>query len=301
MDPCACRAARPSRTRSRARARRAASTRPRDRAGRRLLRRRSPQALPSDERELAAEQARLQASVPPLEAVEVRLDGRVAVDRDVAPLPLQVGGEQRGVAAGAERGVDDGLAGSHGEQPADVVREHWDVITRFSLQDARQHLQHSLRSRRAHDPTLRDPRSRRGRRNPATTTSRRSCACASSGAGIITRPCLSSSASDAPAKRRRWILPRLLAERIQRGESRLDESIPILTTVGLETPLDASRDDDALGEGFAKLGGKGETVLVIDRVLVRSEEHLRPGIALPLFPTLPHANPLVNPSVRGRA
>src|SRR3954469_2276705 len=82
-----------------------------------------------------------------------------------------------------------------------------------------------------------------------------------------------------------------LAERIQRGESRLDESIPILTTVGLETPLDTFRDDEPLGEGFAKLGGKGETVLVIDRVLVRSEEHLRlgnPYHCSPLCPTLIH-------------
>src|SRR3954451_626401 len=82
-----------------------------------------------------------------------------------------------------------------------------------------------------------------------------------------------------------------LAERIQRGESRLDESIPILTTVGLETPVDAFGDDEAFGEGFAKLGGKGETVLVIDRVLVRSEEHLRPGNLYhcsPLCPTLIH-------------
>ena len=98
------------------------------------------------------------------------------------------------------------------------------------------------------------------------------------------------------------MLPRLLAERIQRGESRLDESIPILTTEDLETPVEAARDDDVpVREGFAELGGKGETVLVIDRVLVCAEEHLRPGLLPPLFPTLPHFNPLVNPCIRGRA
>src|SRR5438034_3269742 len=58
-------------------------------------------------------------------------------------------------------------------------------------------------------------------------------------------------------------LPRLRAERIQRGESRLDESNPILTTVGLEAPVEPARDDDAGCEGFAKLGGKSEAVLAI--------------------------------------
>ena len=88
-------------------------------------------------------------------------------------------------------------------------------------------------------------------------------------------------------------LPRLLAERIQRGESRLDESNPILTTVGIEAPLDAAFDDDPARKGFAEPGGKGETVLVIDRVLVGTEEHPGSWFALPLYPTLPHANPLV--------
>src|SRR5712691_3291951 len=63
-------------------------------------------------------------------------------------------------------------------------------------------------------------------------------------------------------------LTAFLAERIQRGESRLDESSPILTTVGVEAPVEAARDDDTVLEGLPELGGKSETVLVIDRVLV---------------------------------
>lgn len=85
--------------------------------------------------------------------------------------------------------------------------------------------------------------------------------------------------------------PRFLAERIQRGESRLDVSKPILTTVGKQALVEPSRDDDALLEGLTELGGKGEAILVIDRVLVCAEEHL--GTVLiyhcsPLCPTLTH-------------
>src|SRR3954452_19008628 len=49
-----------------------------------------------------------------------------------------------------------------------------------------------------------------------------------------------------------------LSERCWRGEARLAESIPILATVGLETPVETFRDDEPFCEGFAKLGGKGE-------------------------------------------
>jgi hypothetical protein len=84
---------------------------------------------------------------------------------------------------------------------------------------------------------------------------------------------------------------RFLAERIQRGDSRLDESKPILTTVGMEAPVEPARDDHALLKGLTELGGKGEAVLVIDRVLVCAEEHLGP-VSLyhcsPLCPTLTH-------------
>ena len=114
------------------------------------------------ERELAAQQARLEAAVAPLEALEVRPDRRVAVDRDVAAATVQVGGEQLRVAAGSERAVDDGLARAHREQAAHFLGEDGLVINRSSLQDARQHHQHSLRLLLARGPTPRDPRSRGG-------------------------------------------------------------------------------------------------------------------------------------------
>src|SRR5947207_9075681 len=88
----------------------------------------------------------------------------------------------------------------------------------------------------------------------------------------------------------------LLAERIQRGELRVDESIPIRTTVGVEAPVEPARDDDPLGEGFPELGRKGETVLVIDRVLVLAEEHrLGRLLSFPLRPTLSHFPPQRKP------
>ena len=56
--------------------------------------------------------------------------------------------------------------------------------------------------------------------------------------------------------------------RIQRGESRLDESMPILTTEGEQAAVEAARDDDTVRKCLPELGRKSETVLVIDRVLV---------------------------------
>ena len=66
---------------------------------------------------------------------------------------------------------------------------------------------------------------------------------------------------------------RLLAERIQRGESRLDESSPILTTVGVEAAFEATGDEDALSECLPELGRESKAILVIERVFVLAEEH----------------------------
>ena len=67
--------------------------------------------LVEDDRCLAAEEARLHSGVA-AEALEVRPDGRVAVDRDEATLAAQIGGEHSRMAAGAEGGVDDVSPGS---------------------------------------------------------------------------------------------------------------------------------------------------------------------------------------------
>src|SRR5206468_10181715 len=89
--------------------------------------------------------------------------------------------------------------------------------------------------------------------------------------------------------------PPFRAERIHRGESRLDESIPIRTTVGVQAAVEASRDDDTVLEGFSELSRKSETVFVIDRVVVCAEQHPGAWLRLPLRPTLNHRSPHVHP------
>ena len=70
---------------------------------------------------------------------------RVAVDRDQLAAAAQIGREQLRVAAGAEGGVDDGLARLHGERLPHLVGEDRDVVSRVGTQDVRQHPPHSLR------------------------------------------------------------------------------------------------------------------------------------------------------------
>src|SRR6266540_2468512 len=118
--------------------------------------------LGEDDPEVAPEEAPLDPGLP-LEVLEVRLDGRVAVDGDEAALALQIGGEQPCMPARAERCVDDGLARPHGEELAHLVREDGNVVSPASLQGARQQAQHSLRPLSAACARPRDPRSRRDR------------------------------------------------------------------------------------------------------------------------------------------
>ena len=91
--PCACRAARRPRTRSRARAGRAASTRRRGRAGSRRRARRSSRAGRARV-ENSPESSRVFSGAAAAQALEVRRDARVAVDRDQLALAVQARGEQ---------------------------------------------------------------------------------------------------------------------------------------------------------------------------------------------------------------
>ena len=113
--------------------------------------------------EVAAEETSLNADTAG-ETVEVLPRDRVTVDRDQLSLAAKVLGEQRRVAARAEGRVDDGLAGLHGEEPADLVGKDGNVVSRVWLQGVRQHPPHSLPSLRALDPTRRGPKSPGGRR-----------------------------------------------------------------------------------------------------------------------------------------
>ena len=80
-------------------------------------------------RELAAQESRLDTGAPS-EALEVRARRRIAIDGDEAALAAQVAREQLGMTTGAERRVDDGVAGLDVEQPPHLVGEHRDVISR---------------------------------------------------------------------------------------------------------------------------------------------------------------------------
>src|SRR6266545_5022288 len=98
-----------------------------------------------------------------------------------------------------------------------------------------------------------------------------------------------------PGKEEALDAPPFRAERIHRGESRLDESTPIRTTVGIEAAVEASRDDHTVLEGFSELGRKSETVFVIECVVVCAEQHPGTRLRLPLRPTLNHRSPHVHP------
>ena len=62
------------------------------------------------------------------EPLEVRRDRRVAIDRGQLAVALQPLREQRRVATGPERRVDDGLARPRVERGDDLVGEDWDVV-----------------------------------------------------------------------------------------------------------------------------------------------------------------------------
>src|SRR5207244_9984922 len=81
-----------------------------------------PRELLEDDGEVAPEQAHLDTGSAP-EPFEVGPHGRVAVDRDEAALAVEVGGEERRVAAGAAGRVDDSLYRLPGEQANTLVGE----------------------------------------------------------------------------------------------------------------------------------------------------------------------------------
>src|SRR5690349_4497257 len=56
----------------------------------------------------------------------------------------------------------------------------------------------------------------------------------------------------------------LLAQRVQRGEAALDERVPVLARVRVQTPVDAAGHDDPLREGLPEPGRQREAVLVIE-------------------------------------
>src|SRR4051812_2134037 len=80
----------------------------------------------------------------------------------------------------------------------------------------------------------------------------------------------------------------LLAQRVERCQTALDEVIPVLARVREEASVHAAGHDDAAFERLPKAGRQGEPVLVVDRVLMFTEKHRWGG---PLLTTFPHDKP----------
>src|SRR5918994_1006733 len=76
---------------------------------------------------------RMSAGAAP-ERLEVGPHARVPVDGDELAFALEIGRQQRRMAARAEGGVDDRLPRLHVEQPPHFFREDRDVISRAGLQ-----------------------------------------------------------------------------------------------------------------------------------------------------------------------
>src|SRR3954468_20914752 len=60
---------------------------------------------------------------------------------------------------------------------------------------------------------------------------------------------------------------RLVAERIEPREARLDQLLPIVRGVGLDTGIEPTGEHDAPGQGLPEPRRQGEAVLVVDRVV----------------------------------
>src|SRR5215208_5294155 len=81
---------------------------------------------------------------------------------------------------------------------------------------------------------------------------------------------------------------RLPAEGVERVDP-LRKPLPVRPRMGVQAPVHPAADDDAVCERVTQLRRKGETVLVVERVVMGTQQH---G---PLRPTLPHFIPPVNP------
>src|SRR4051794_10344627 len=64
---------------------------------------------------------------------------------------------------------------------------------------------------------------------------------------------------------------RLVAERIEPREARLDQLLPIVRGVGLDAGIEPTGEHDAAGQGLPEPRRQGEAVLVVDRVVVFAE------------------------------
>ena len=79
-------------------------------------------------------------------------------------------------------------------------------------------------------------------------------------------------------------LPRLLRERVELAQARLDRLRPVGARVRVKAAVEAAAHDDSLREGLPEAGGQGEAALVIDGVLELAEKHSGAGVGTYHFP-----------------
>src|SRR6478672_9938806 len=82
---------------------------------------------------------------------------------------------------------------------------------------------------------------------------------------------------------------RVRVERVEAADA-IGETLPVCARIGEEAAVEPPRDDDAVLERSPEPGREREAVLVVERVLMFTQQH---G---PRCPTLPHHLPPVNPS-----
>ena len=237
--------------------------------------------------ELAAQEPRLDARVPRKRSKY----GRTVGSRSIAmkrPSPFRSRGEERGVAAGAEGGVDDGVSGLDREELAHLLGEDGDVISLVGLQGVRQHLRAPFDLVQLLAPGGAIPDLQVVPHSGDDDVPAELSVLDESGRNHHA-PLLVELGLGRAEKKNRCMRRRLLAERVELGEPRLDERVPVVLAVGVEAPVHAAREHDALGERCAKPGRQREPVLVVDGVLVFAEKHVWGTTAIS---TLPHFKPL---------
>ena len=203
-----------------------------------------------------------------LEAVEVRLRARVAVDRDELALAGEILGEERRVTAGAERRVDDGLARLHAQELAHLVGEDGDVVSVRGRQDVRQHLRRSpFDCAQALGPRAGVPELEVvvGARDDDVALEIR----VAGEDGRDEDPALLVDVRlGRPREEEALELARAPRERVERGDPGLDGHDPRLPRVDGDDSVETARENDALAELVAKASRQREPALLVDRVLV---------------------------------
>ena len=191
-----------------------------------------------------------------LELGEALGGDRVAVDRDQRPGRADALGDQAGVAAAAERAVDDEVAGpgvgaarsapGRGLEGArSACRSVWPSRSARGPRPAPRRARGPVRrARRSARPSARGSRSRCGRRRRRPCTGRSRSAWSIRCLAIRTRPAESSDSSAAEALKRRYIIRPLLLSRLRLARKRLGPVFITLRRADLDAGVEAGDEND---------------------------------------------------------